>query len=166
MLRGADERVRAAGALLAGGHTIRDAEPKYGLAVVGTAHPDAIWAKSTARPGDALFLTKPLGTGWSSTGASAGSQATSSSQRRSAGCASSTRQAADAVRPFLPNAVTDVTGFGLLGHAYEMASRSGVRIRFDATRLPALVGALDVARTGSGRAATAGTGSSRAHTSP
>ena len=57
-------------------------------------------------------------------------------------------QAADAVQPFLPNAVTDVTGFGLLGHAYEMASRSGVRIRFDATRLPALVGALDVAEAG------------------
>src|SRR3954454_8379296 len=59
----ADEQVRAAGALLAGGHTIRDAEPKYGLAVVGTVHPDGIWAKSTAQPGDALFLTKPLGTG-------------------------------------------------------------------------------------------------------
>src|SRR5438034_7615390 len=59
----ADERVRASGALLAGGHTIRDAEPKYGLAVIGTVHPDAIWPKNGARPGDALFLTKPLGTG-------------------------------------------------------------------------------------------------------
>src|SRR6266702_4001951 len=59
----ADEQVRAAGALLAGGHTIRDAEPKYGLAVVGTVHPNGIWPKSGARPGDALFLTKPLGTG-------------------------------------------------------------------------------------------------------
>src|SRR5437588_5564396 len=59
---GADEQVRAAGALLAGGHTIRDAEPKYGLAVVGTVHPSGIWPKAGARPGDALFLTKPLGT--------------------------------------------------------------------------------------------------------
>src|SRR5437016_6398258 len=59
----ADEQVRASGALLAGGHTIRDAEPKYGLAVVGTVHPQGIWPKSGARPGDALFLTKPLGTG-------------------------------------------------------------------------------------------------------
>src|SRR5438046_908572 len=59
----ADEQVRASGALLAGGHTIRDDEPKYGLAVVGTVHPDAVWPKSTARPGDALLLTKPLGTG-------------------------------------------------------------------------------------------------------
>ena len=59
----ADQQVRAAGGLLAGGHTIRDDEPKYGLAVVGTVHPDGIWPKSGARPGDALFLTKPLGTG-------------------------------------------------------------------------------------------------------
>src|ERR671920_340668 len=59
---GADEQVRAAGAILAGGHTIRDTEPKYGLAVVGTVHPDGVWVKSGARPGDALFLTKPLGT--------------------------------------------------------------------------------------------------------
>ena len=60
---GADEQVRAAGAILAGGHTIRDTEPKYGLAVVGTVHPDGVWVKSGARPGDAVFLTKPLGTG-------------------------------------------------------------------------------------------------------
>src|SRR6185503_20096884 len=60
---GADEQVRAAGAILAGGHTIRDDEPKYGLAVVGTVHPGGVWPKSGARPGDALFLTKPLGTG-------------------------------------------------------------------------------------------------------
>ena len=59
----ADEQVRAAGAILAGGHTLRDEEPKYGLAVVGTVHPDGFWAKSGARPGDAVFLTKPLGTG-------------------------------------------------------------------------------------------------------
>ena len=63
ILAGADEVVRAAGAILAGGHTIRDDEPKYGLAVVGTVHPDGIWPKSGARPGDALFLTKPLGRG-------------------------------------------------------------------------------------------------------
>src|SRR6187431_2046288 len=63
VLGGADEKVREAGAILAGGHTIRDSEPKYGLAVVGTVHPDAVWPKSGALPGDALYLTKPLGTG-------------------------------------------------------------------------------------------------------
>src|SRR5689334_24088584 len=64
----ADAQVRAAGGLLAGGHTIRDAEPKYGLAVVGTVHPDGVWPKNGAKPGDALFLTKPLGTGLIMTG--------------------------------------------------------------------------------------------------
>ena len=63
VLAGAREAVSAAGAILAGGHTIRDAEPKYGLAVVGTVHPDGVWTKSAAQPGDVLFLTKPLGTG-------------------------------------------------------------------------------------------------------
>ena len=88
VLRGADERVRAAGALLAGGHTIRDTEPKYGLAVVGTAHPDAIWAKSTAQPGDALFLTKPLGTGLVLHGHKRGLAGDERSRKRSARCAS------------------------------------------------------------------------------
>src|SRR3954449_9598688 len=108
---GADEVVRAAGAILAGGHTIRDDEPKYGLAVVGTVHPDGIWPKSGARPGDALFLTKPLGTGLVL--AAHGDIAPAVEQMTTLNGA-----AADVVRPFLPNAVTDVTGFGLFGHAH------------------------------------------------
>jgi selenide, water dikinase len=148
ILRGADERVRAAGALLAGGHTIRDTEPKYGLAVVGTAHPAAVWTKSTARPGDALFLTKPLGTGLVLHGtkrclAGDGELAEAVRWMRTLN-----RDAAEALRPFEPSAVTDVTGFGLLGHAHEMASRSEVRLRLDAGSLPPLPGALDVARAG------------------
>jgi selenide,water dikinase len=148
VLRGADERVRAAGALLAGGHTIRDTEPKYGLAVVGTASPDDIWTKSAARPGDAIFLTKPLGTGLVLHGVKRGL----ASDEELADAVRSMRElnaaAADALRPFAPSAVTDVTGFGLLGHAHEMASRSGVRLRIDAAALPALPGALDVAGAG------------------
>ena len=138
---GADEQVRAAGALLAGGHTIRDAEPKYGLAVVGTVHPNGIWPKSGARPGDALFLTKPLGTGLVL--AAKGDRTEAVRWMTTLNAA-----AADALRPFTPNAVTDVTGFGLFGHAYEMADRSGVQIRIDAPALPVLGGALDVARRG------------------
>ena len=138
---GADEQVRAAGALLAGGHTIRDAEPKYGLAVVGTVHPNGIWPKSGARPGDALFLTKPLGTGLVLAGKGDNSEAVRWMTTLNAA-------AADVLRPFAPNAVTDVTGFGLFGHAYETADRSGVRIRIDAAAMPALDGALDVARRG------------------
>ena len=148
ILRGADERVRAAGALLAGGHTIRDTEPKYGLAVVGTAHPEAVWAKSTARPGDAVFLTKPLGTGLVLHGVKRSLAGEAELDEAVASMRELNRDAADAVRPFAPSAVTDVTGFGLLGHAYETASRSGVRVRLEAASLPALPGALDVARAG------------------
>src|SRR5918997_5855468 len=141
----ADEQVRAAGALLAGGHTIRDDEPKYGLAVVGTVHPDAVWPKSGARPGDALFLTKPLGTGLvlaahkrSLVGEDALAEAVEW-MRTSNGAA------ARVISRFEPNAVTDVTGFGLFGHAYEVASRSGVRVRLRAEAFPALDGALEAA---------------------
>jgi selenide,water dikinase len=142
----ADEQVRAAGALLAGGHTIRDAEPKYGLAVVGTVHPEGLWRKSTAEPGDALFLTKPLGTGLVLAGHARELVTRDAFDAAVSWMTTLNGVAADAVRPFSPNAVTDVTGFGLLGHAHEMAERSGVRIRIDA--LPALEGALEVARAG------------------
>jgi selenide,water dikinase len=137
----AAETVRAAGAVLAGGHTIRDAEPKYGLAVVGTVHPNGIWPKSGAHSGDALFLTKPLGTGLVL--AAKGDIAEAVRWMTTLNAA-----AADALRPFEPNAVTDVTGFGLFGHAHEMATRSGVRIRLDAAAMPALEGAFDAARAG------------------
>jgi selenide, water dikinase len=138
---GADEQVRAAGAILAGGHTIRDTEPKYGLAVVGTVHPDGVWVKSGARPGDAVFLTKPLGTGLVL--ASKGDL-----DEASRWMTTLNDRAVQAVRPFSPHAVTDVTGFGLLGHAHETADRSGVRIRLQASALPALEGAIEAARDG------------------
>jgi selenide,water dikinase len=142
---GADRQVRAAGAILAGGHTIRDTEPKYGLAVVGTVSLDGIWPKSGAKPGDALYLTKPLGTALVLGGAKRGLAdiAVAVAWMRTLN-----REAADVLRSFSPNAVTDVTGFGLAGHAHEMADRSGVRIVLAAERLPALDGALDAARAG------------------
>ena len=139
VLAGADEQVRAAGAILAGGHTIRDTEPKYGLAVVGTVHPDAVWPKSGAQPGDALFLTKPIGTGLVLAAKGDIAQAVELMTTLNA-------QAADVLRPFSPNAVTDVTGFGLFGHAHEMATRSGVRIAID--DVPALDGAREAAAAG------------------
>jgi len=148
ILGGAEEVVRSAGAVLAGGHTIRDHEPKYGLAVVGTVHPGAIWQKSTARPGDTLFLTKPLGTGLVLHGHKRGLVGDAERDGAVVWMRTLNRAAADALRPFGPSAVTDVTGFGLLGHAHETASRSGVRIHIDAARLVALPGALEVARAG------------------
>jgi selenide,water dikinase len=144
----ADAQVRAAGGLLAGGHTIRDAEPKYGLAVVGTVHPNGLWPKNGARPGDALFLTKPLGTGLIMTGVKRGIAGTQPLERAIRWMRTLNKDAADVIRPFAPNAVTDVTGFGLFGHAHEVADRSGVRIVLESERLPAIDGALDLARKG------------------
>lgn len=144
----ADAQVRAAGALLAGGHTIRDAEPKYGLAVVGTVHPDGIWPKNGARPGDALFLTKPLGTGLIMTGYKKGLAGAMQLERAVHWMRTLNKEAADVLRGISPNAVTDVTGFGLFGHAHEVAERSGVRIVLESERFPAIDGALDLARKG------------------
>jgi len=144
----ADAQVRAAGGLLAGGHTIRDDEPKYGLAVVGTVHPSAVWPKSGARAGDELFLTKPLGTGLVLSGCRSGVTGAESLERAVDWMRMLNKDAADAIRPLSPNAVTDVTGFGLFGHAHEVASRSGVRVVLESERFPAMEGALDAARGG------------------
>jgi selenide,water dikinase len=144
----ADAQVRAAGGLLAGGHTIRDQEPKYGLAVVGTVHPQGIWPKNGARPGDVLFLTKPLGTGVIMTGYKHGLAGQQQLERAIRWMCTLNKDAADVLRPLSPNAVTDVTGFGLFGHAYEVAERSGVRLVLESERFPAIDGALDLARKG------------------
>lgn len=148
VLAGAAEATREAGAILAGGHTIRDDEPKYGLAVVGTVHPDGVWRKSGAQPGDVVMLTKPLGTGLvlqaeRDEGAPDGALAATIRSMTELN-----RDAADTLRAFTPNAVTDVTGFGLLGHAHETAQRSGVHIALEAGRLPALPGAVELAAAG------------------
>ncbi len=148
VLAGADEQVRAAGAILAGGHTIRDAEPKYGLAVVGTVHPEAIWPKAGALPGDALFLTKPLGTGIVIQAHRDGVSPDGALEATVAAMQELARDAADALRAFTPNAVTDVTGFGLLGHVHEVAARSGVRAIVDSNALPSLPGARELAEQG------------------
>ena len=148
VLAGADEKVREAGAILAGGHTIRDSEPKYGLAVVGTVHPDGIWPKSGARSGDALFLTKPLGTGLVLHGAQRGLTGGREVEAAVGWMTTLNKDWADVLRAFRPSAVTDVTGFGLLGHAHEMADRSGVRLVLESGSWPALDGALEVAQAG------------------
>jgi selenide, water dikinase len=148
ILAGAEEVVRGAGAVLAGGHTIRDSEPKYGLAVVGSVHPDGIWTKGGAKPGDALYLTKPLGTGIILQAQGDGRAPGNALEAAVAAMRTLNRAAADALRPLEPHAVTDVTGFGLLGHAYELAERSGVGLVLDGSALPALPGALELAGDG------------------
>src|ERR687897_917585 len=144
----ADAQVRSAGGLLAGGHTIRDEEPKYGLAVIGTVSPDGIWQKNAARPGDAVYLTKPLGTGLIMTGFKQGAAGTQPLERAVRWMRTLNMDSASVLRSIEPSAVTDVTGFGLFGHAHEVAERSGVRIRLESERFPAIDGALDLARSG------------------
>ena len=148
VLASAAETVRSGGAVLAGGHTLRDDEPKFGLAVVGTVRPDDVWTKAGAQAGDVLFLTKPLGTGLIVHGAKRGLV---SAEALAAAISSMRRLNADAahlVRAVGPHAVTDVTGFGLLGHAWEMAQRSGARLVLEADALPLLPGAREVAVAG------------------
>jgi len=148
ILDGAATKVREAGGTLAGGHTIRDPEPKYGLAVIGVASPDRLLRKGSAQPGDLLILTKPLGTGLIVSG---------HRQRRTApdhlaaavdSMRALNRTASDILVAHGVRAATDVTGFGLLGHGLEMARASGTTFEFDANRLPAFDGALDLARAG------------------
>jgi selenide,water dikinase len=141
-------KVEEAGAVLAGGHTIRDAEPKYGLAVVGIVRPDGLWRKNGARPGDAVFLTKPLGTGLVLAAAARGLVGENEAAGAAVRMTELNDRAAAVLRGFEPSAVTDVTGFGLLGHAHEVAERSGVRLALDAASLPALPGALEAAGAG------------------
>ena len=148
VLAGADERVRESGAILAGGHTIRDVEPKYGLAVVGMVHPQRIWPKAGARPGDVLFVTKPLGTGIVLQAQRDGIAPEGALEAAVDSMVELNKAAAEVLRPFEPSAVTDVTGFGLLGHTHELAARSGVRAVLEADALPALPSALELAASG------------------
>ncbi len=145
---GAAEVVREAGGTLAGGHTIRDPEPKFGLAVVGVAHPDHLLRKGGARPGDVLLLTKPLGTGLLVSGARQGMTAPADLEGAIASMRRLNRAAADVLVGAGIRAATDVTGFGLLGHGLEMARASGVRLVFEAAAIPALPGALALAAAG------------------
>jgi selenide, water dikinase len=145
---GASAKVREAGGTLAGGHTIRDPEPKYGLAVVGAAHPDRLLRKGGARPDDRLVVTKPLGTGLLVSGSRQGRTDPADLATAVDGMRGLNRAASEALVASGIVAATDVTGFGLLGHGLEMARASGVRFVFDAECLPALPGALALAAAG------------------
>jgi len=148
ILAGAAAKVREAGGLLAGGHTLRADEPLYGLAVVGTASPDAIWTKAGARPGDLLYLTKPLGTGLVIHARKAGEVSDEALSPTVELMKTLNADVAALLRGLEPHAVTDVTGFGLLGHAHEMAVRSGVRIEIDAREIPIINAAVGIAGRG------------------
>ena len=142
IFRGAAETVQAAGAVLAGGHTVTDQEPKYGLAVTGLVHPERIWRKGGARPGDRLYLTKPLGTGVVTTALKRGLACEEDVAAAVASMRALNRTAAEvALSVGGVHACTDITGFGLLGHAAEMAERSPAGLRIEVAALPLLPGA-------------------------
>lgn len=146
IFQGGADKVVEAGAVIAGGHTVTDEEPKYGLAVTGQVHPDRIFTKGGAQPGDALVLTKPIGTGVITTALKRDcvaqahlDEAVASMSRLSAG-------AAKLLRGCNIHACTDITGYGLLGHAMEMARHGNVRFEIIAQAVPLLSGALAYAQ--------------------
>jgi len=138
---GLAEKVREAGAVIAGGHTIQDKEPKVGLAVVGLASPDRLLTKGGARPGDWLILTKPLGTGCITTAAKSDQARPDDLVEAAAWMMRLNRDAAEVAEGVGACAATDITGFGLLGHATELAEASGVTLHLDAAQMPLLPGA-------------------------
>ncbi len=148
MLKGGADKVNEAGAVIVGGHTIKDSELKYGLSVVGMVHPDEIMTLGGARPGDVIVLTKPIGTGIYSTALK--HDALSRDQEESYYKIMTTlnRVASEEMKHFGATACTDVTGFGLLGHALEMAEASDVTIEIDVDAVPKLPGVLDLAKKG------------------
>jgi selenide,water dikinase len=148
IMRGADDAVRAAGASIAGGHSIDDPEPKFGLAVTGLVHPDEILTNAGGRPGDVLVLSKPLGAGVVSTAVKRGLGDAGLTARATAVMCELNGDAAVAARRAGAHALTDVTGFGLLGHLHEMALASGVSAEVDAASVPAIDGVLALLRAG------------------
>jgi selenide,water dikinase len=148
ILRGGLAKAAEAGVVVVGGHTVIDEEVKFGMAVTGVIHPDRILRNVGAVPGDAIVLTKPLGTGIVTTAVKRGATAPDALAAAVATMTTLNAAAARTLGDFRVHACTDVTGFGLLGHAYEMASGSGVRIAFVAERLPSLPGARRLAADG------------------
>ena len=148
VFRGGAEKVAEAGGVIAGGHTVVDNEPKYGLCVTGRVHPDRIMIKGGLRPGDRLFLSKPLGTGVITTAAKG--DATDEATLRGAvvSMLRLNRVAAAVARACGARGATDITGFGLLGHLTEMVEASGSGVAIQAARLPLLPGAQALAAAG------------------
>jgi selenide,water dikinase len=148
VFQGAIDKVAEAGGVVAGGHTVIDREPKYGLAVTGRVHPDRMLLKSRLRAGDRLFLTKPIGTGVLTTAHKNGALDAADLASAIASMVALNRGAARAAVDAELHAATDITGFGLAGHAHEMAERSDVGIRIRASAVPLLPSARQHAERG------------------
>lgn len=148
ILAGGIDKIEEAGALLVGGHSVEDSELKYGLSVTGLVHPDRVMLNSGARVGDRLLLTKPLGTGILSTAIKGGLAGEEVEKMIGECMATLNRQAADALASVGAHSCTDITGFGLLGHLYEMACASSVSMRITAANIPLLAQVLDFVAMG------------------
>ncbi len=148
ILRGGADKVAEAGAIIVGGHSIKDDEVKYGLAVTGLIHPGKIITNSGAKPGDRLILTKPLGTGIIATAVKKNKAEPEQAEKLNESMAALNNIAGESMIEFGVHAATDVTGFGLAGHAYEMANGSGVSIEIIFERLRLLPGAIAHAQAG------------------
>ncbi len=148
ILAGAQNKVEEAGAVIAGGHSIDDSEPKFGLSVTGTVHPERIFKNIGAQPGDVLVLTKPIGVGIVTTGIKRNQTSPEQESLVTTTMAQLNKHACDVLKNFNPHAVTDITGFGLLGHAYEMASGSDVSFDIKLSSVPILQGTHKLAAEG------------------
>ncbi len=148
ILAGGAERVQAAGAVIAGGHTVRDTEIKYGLSVTGVATPEELLTNGGARPGDSLVLTKPLGTGFVTTAFKKNRCPADVLDTAAASMSMLNRGASESARAVAASAATDITGFGLAGHAGEMAQSSDVTLTIETSKLPVLAGAAELAASG------------------
>lgn len=148
ILQGGADKVKEAGAVLVGGHSIQTDAPLYGLSVTGFVHPDRIWTNAGARPGDALILTKPIGSGLVNTAVKADLASEKSIREAVLGMRSLNRTACEVLRRFEVHAATDVTGFGLICHGKEMADASGVTLVIESRRVPYLPEAAEYARMG------------------
>ena len=148
ILRGGYDAAYEAGAIITGGHTIRGAEPIYGLAVSGFAHPEKVLTNSNAKPGDVLILTKPLGIGILTTGAKADMVEKEVMDRIYAQMATLNKAARDVMVQYNVHSCTDVTGFALMGHSYEMAQGSSCTIHIQVDKVPYHAEALELASMG------------------
>ena len=148
IIRGGLDKINEAGALLVGGHSIEDTELKYGLSVTGTVHPDRVVLNAGAQPGDQLLLTKPVGTGILATAVKGGLAGEKVEEMIGEVMAALNRAAAECMTAVDAHACTDITGFGLLGHLYEMVHASGVSARVSASSVPLLPDTMHFASMG------------------
>ena len=148
ILAGGASKVKEAGATLAGGHSIQDDEPKYGLCVTGFVHPDQIFKNYGARPGDVLILTKQIGSGIVNTAIKAEFASRTDIEEATTVMTSLNKKAQQVIRNYPITSCTDITGFGLMGHGVEMASASDVTFELNVNRIPIMSGAIEYAQSG------------------